>query len=452
MAKATASVAALKEALKKKGVRYALPAYVDMHGIAKAKTVPIEHLDRMMKGSELYTGAALDGVPQEVNDDEVGSVPDPDSCMILPWNREVAYFPSDLWYQGKPFEACSRTILKRQMAAAEEMGYVFNLGVETEFFVLRENEKGELVPMSEADTIDKAAYDIKLLLHNYSWLDELVSAMNELGWDVYSFDHEDTNGQFETDFMYADALTMADRVTFFRLMVKEIARNHGLIATFMPKPWENRTGSGAHYNMSFADKKTGKNLFESKNDPRGCGLSQLGYYFIGGVLKHADAICAVTCPTVNSYKRLVKKGSMTGFTWAPIFACYGGNNRTNMLRIPLGGGRVECRATDISGNLHLGAAIMLAAGLEGIRKKIDPGKPHMENMYLKTDAELKKIGVGLLPRTLEKAVDAFEADPLSRQVLGEKMFKAWLEYKRNEWSEFCNSITDWERKRYLGMF
>lgn len=453
MAKGTAGgTAALKESLKKKGVRYLLPAYVDMHGICKAKTVPIEHLDRMMKGSELYTGAALDGVPQEVNDDEVASVPDPETCMILPWNREVAYFAADLWYQGKPFEACSRTILKRQLAEAAKMGYVFNLGVETEFFVLRENEKGELVPVSEADTIDKTAYDIRLLLHNYSWLDEVVSAMNELGWDVYSFDHEDTNGQFETDFMYADALTMADRVTFFRLMVKEIARNHGLIATFMPKPWPNRTGSGAHYNMSFADKKTGRNLFESKTDKRKCGLSEIGYYFIGGVLKHADAICAVTCPLVNSYKRLVKKGSMSGFTWAPIFACYGGNNRTNMLRIPLGGGRVECRATDISGNLYLGAAMMLAAGLEGLRKKIDPSDPHMENMYLLSDEEREKRGVGLLPRTLEEALDAFEADPLSKQVFGAKMFKAWLEYKRNEWDEFYNHVSDWERRRYISMF
>ncbi len=445
-------IRALKEKLTKQGVRYALPAYVDMHGISKGKSVPIEHLDRMMRGSELCTGAALDGVPQEVIDEEVSAHPDPKSCTILPWNREVAWFASDLWCEGKPFEPCSRNILKRQLAKASEMGFAFDLGIETEFFVLRENEKGDYVPVSEADVMGKPCYDTRLLLHNYAWLDELVTAMNELGWDVFSFDHEDTNGQFETDFMYANALTMADRFTFFRLMVKEIARNHGLVATFMPKPWPNRTGSAAHYNMSLADKRTGKNLFESKTDRRKCGLSELGYHFIAGVLKHSHAICAVTSPLVNSYKRLVKQGSMTGFTWAPVFACYGGNNRTNMLRIPLGGGRVECRSTDIACNMYLGAAMMLAAGLEGIRKKTDPGAPHMENMYLKTDAELKKAGIRLLPRRLDEALDHFEADPLSKEVFGGTMFNAWLEYKRAEWQDYHNHISDWERARYFAMF
>ncbi|MCZ6721400.1 MAG: type III glutamate--ammonia ligase [Proteobacteria bacterium] len=445
-------VQALKQKLKRKGVRYAIAGYVDMHGVSKGKNVPIEYFDRMMGGSELCTGAALDGVPQEVNDEEVSAHPDPDSAMILPWNREVVWFASDLWCEGKPFEPCSRNILRRQREKAAKMGFIFNLGIETEFFVLREDESGEYVPVSEQDNVDKPVYDTRLMLHNYGWLDEVVSSMNELGWGVFSFDKEDTNGQWETDFAYADALTMSDRFTFFRLMVKEICRNHGLLATFMPKPWSDRTGSGAHYNMSLADKKTGKNLFKDPKDKRKCGFSKLGYQFIAGILKHAEAIAAITCPTVNSYKRLVIQGSMTGFTWAPAYICYGGNNRTNMLRIPLGGERVESRAADIACNAYLGSAMMLAAGLEGIKNKIDPGEPHMENVYVKTPAQLKREKIRVLPRNLEEAMDSLEADPLSEKVLGPAMLKAIVDFRRQEWKDYHNHISDWERKRYLNFY
>jgi glutamine synthetase len=269
---------------------------------------------------------------------------------------------------------------------------------------------------------------------------------------VYSFDHEDANGQFETDFAYTHALQMADRFTFFRLMVNEIVKPHGAFASFMPKPFRNRTGSGAHYNMSLADIHTGINLFETAQDPRGCGLSLLGYQFIAGILKHAPAICAVIAPTVNSYKRLIAQGSMSGFTWAPVFVCYGNNNRTNMLRIPLAGGRVECRAADMSCNLYLGAALMFAAGLEGIREQLDPGAPHAENMYLHTQAELDAMQVRYLPRTLGEAIDAFAADPLSKAVFGEAMFNAYVSYKRNEWLDYHQHVSDWELKRYLKFF
>jgi glutamine synthetase len=281
---------------------------------------------------------------------------------------------------------------------------------------------------------------------------EIVEAMNGLGWDVFSFDQEDAPGQFETDFKYADALTMADRFTFFRLMTHEIARKHGLFASFMPKPYGHRTGSGAHYNMSLADIRSGTNVFEDKSDTRGCGLSAIGYQFIAGVLRHAKAISAVIAPTVNSYKRLVARGSMSGFTWAPIFVCYGSNNRTNMIRIPMNGPRIECRAADISCNLYLGAAMMLMAGLEGIREKLDPGDPHRENMYLHTPETLKSMGIEHLPRTLGEAVDAFEADPLSAQVMGPLMFDAYVKFKRAEWVEYHTHVSDWEIARYLKFF
>ncbi|MDX2307167.1 MAG: type III glutamate--ammonia ligase [Hyphomicrobium sp.] len=453
-APANPEVKALSERLTAEGVGYMFASYVDMHGVSKGKVVPISHLDRMMSGSELCTGAALDGVPQDVSDEEVAAHPDAESCVVLPWRKDVAWFASDLWCKGAPFEACSRNILKRVAAKAAGMGYVMNLGMEAEFFVLKDDPSHPLgfSPFSTRKNLEKPAYDVARMLDNMEWMNELVSAMNSLGWDVYSFDHEDGIGQFEIDFTYFDAVSMADRYVFFRMMAHEIARKHGAFATFMPKPYADRAGSGAHFNMSLADKKTGENLFKDPADPRGCGLSKLGYQFLAGVLKHLPAICAVVAPTVNSYKRLVLRGSMSGFTWAPIWACYGNNNRTNTLRIPLGGGRVELRAADSSCNPYLGAAMVLAAGLEGIEAGADPGEPHTENMYLKSEDELKTLGINRLPRTLGEALEAFAADPLSAKVFGPDMHKSWLDYKGDEWISYLNHVSDWERSRYLKFF
>jgi glutamine synthetase len=432
------------------GVRYALAAYVDLHGRIKGKCVPVEHVQQMLAGSELFTGAALDGVPQDISDDEVAAMPDLDRAIQLPWNPEIAWFPSDLYLKGEPFEADSRGILKRQLKIAEDMGFVFNTGVEPEFYVFKD-EQGAPAPTSASDTLAKPCYDVVSLLDTFPYVQEIVEAMNGLGWDVYSFDHEDGNGQFEIDFNYADALTTADRITFLKLMVGEIVRKHGYYASWMPKPFGNRTGSGAHLNMSLAG-LDGRNLFADPQDARGLGLSGLGYSFIAGVLRHAPAITAVIAPTVNSYKRLVKRGAMSGSTWAPVFACYGNNNRTNMLRVPMGGGRVECRAADSSMNSYLGAALVLAAGLEGVREGLDPGEPHRENMYNYSEEERRARGVMFLPRTLGEAVDAFEDDPLSKQVFGPAMFNAFVEYKRSEWEEYHNYVSDWEINRYLKFF
>jgi len=447
----TPELAALKSSLEQQGIKYALASFVDIHGMCKAKAVPLSHLGQMMAGSELFTGAALDGVPQAISDEEVATMPDPDSATILPWNPEIVWFASDLYLSGKPFSACCRSILKNVLADAANMGFRFNLGIETEFFILKDSE-GQPVPISDRDILDKPCYDVQTLLDNFTWVSEIVEAMNQLGWDVFSFDHEDVNGLFETDFTYCDALKMADRLTFFRLMVKEIARKHGYFATFMPKPFANRTGSGAHYNMSLADLKTGENLFYDPEDKRGCKLSELGYQFIAGILRHAPAICATIAPTVNSYKRLVPRGSMSGFTWAPVYICYGNNNRSNMLRIPLAGGRVECRAADISSNLYLGAAMILAAGLEGIREGLDPGEPHTENMYDYSLPQLQEMGIQFLPRNLGEAVTAFAADPLSEKVMGPLMYQTYVDFKSQEWHEYHNHVSDWELQRYLKFF
>lgn len=445
-------VTALKDSLEAQGVRYALAGYVDMHGVSKAKVVPIAHLERMMGGSELCTGAALDGVPQDVSDEEVSPHPDPGSVVILPWRKDVAWFASDLWCEGKPFEPCNRTIFKKVLAQAAEMGYRFNFGIEPEFFLLRETPDGVPVPIGPRDNLAKPAYDVRTTLDSLEVLEEIVSELNALGYDVYSFDHEDGNGQFEIDFSYRDGLTMADRFVFFRLLVHELAHRHGYFASFMPKPFSDRAGSGAHYNMSLADPGTGTNLFARDDDPRGCGLSEIGYHFIGGLLRHLPAISAVVSPTVNSYKRLIKEGSMSGFTWAPVFACYGNNNRTNTIRIPMTSPRVELRSADIANNPYLGGALVLAAGLEGIRERIDPGEPHRDNMYLKTDAELAALGVSTLPRTLIEAVEALEADALAREVFGEEMFTAYVDFKRREWDDYHNHVSDWEVGRYLRFY
>jgi len=442
----------LGAALAKKGVKYLLPTYSDMHGRSKSKMVPVSHYERMLGGSELCTGAALEGVPQEVNDEEVAAHPDPASCTILPWMPDTAWFASDLWCAGKPFEPCSRNILGRVLADAAKLGYGVNVGIEAEFCVLRDDPKEGYAPLNARPHLVKPAYDVARLLENMPWMGELVGAMNDLGWGVYSLDHEDAIGQFEIDFKFFEAKTMADRMVFFRLMADEIARRHGAFASFMPKPFGDRAGSGAHFNMSFFDLKDKRNLFEAPSDARGCGLSKIGYQFIAGVLRHLPAICAVVAPTVNSYKRLVARGSRAGFTWAPIFVCYGGNNRTNTLRIPLGGGRVELRLPDAACNPYLGLAMTIAAGLEGIREGLDPGEPHADNMYLKSKAELKEIGVSMLPRSLGEALDAFDADPLSRKVMGEAMAASWLEYKREEWHAYSVHVTEWEKERYLKFF
>ncbi|MFZ0408566.1 MAG: type III glutamate--ammonia ligase [Cyanobium sp.] len=445
------SAAAARSLLESRQVRYALASFVDLHGVCKAKAVPIAHFEAMMAGSELFTGAALDGVPQEVSDDEVAALPDPASATVLPWRPDTVWLASNLQLHGAPFEACSRSILCRVLEQAEALGFRFQLGVETEFFVLRRGADGRLEPASASDTLEKPCYDLRGLLDNLSWLDELVQAMNDLGWGVYSFDHEDGNGQFETDFGYADALVSADRVTFFRLMAREICRRHGLIASFMPKPFADRTGSGAHFNMSLADAATGANLFESQAGQSG-RVSPLAHSFIAGVLRHAPAICAVIAPTVNSYKRLVVQGSMSGFTWAPVFICYGHNNRTNMLRIPAAGGRVECRAADSACNPYLASALLLAAGLEGIREGLDPGPANLANAYRLSAEQRLERGLSTLPRTLGEAVEAFAADPLPRQVFGAAMSEAFLSFKRREWQDYHASVSAWERDRYLELF
>ncbi|MCC0806962.1 type III glutamate--ammonia ligase [Methylobacterium sp. W2] len=448
------AIATLQDDLRAKGVKYVIGAYVDIHGAQKAKVVPVDHLPQMAAGSERYTGYALDGLGQAPNEDELASVPDFSQLIQLPWESKLAWCPADLTFQGQPYPLSTRVALKTVLKDAEAMGFGFNLGIECEIFLLKQEADGSLHTPIPDDKLVKPCYDVRGFVDNFTWLDKVATTINDLGWDLYSFDHEDACGQFEFDFNYADALTMCDRLTFFRMMAKHYAKEEGLIATMMPKPFADRTGNGAHFNMSLSDKETGKNAFacDPSADPRGLGLTETGYHFIGGVLKHGRALCAAFAPTVNSYKRLVRQGSMAGFSWAPVFNSYGSNNRTNSVRVPAGGGRCESRNADGAVNPYLAAALVLAAGLEGVRERIDPGAPNEDNLYDLTDAQRAERGIEFLPQTLAEAVDAFAADPLVEKTLGKALRDEFIRYKRAEWEEYHLTVSAWEIERYSHLF
>ncbi|WP_110947351.1 type III glutamate--ammonia ligase [Pseudomonas bohemica] len=452
--KTSQEVAELEKSLRAKGVEYCIGAYVDIHGVPKGKVVPIGHLKQMAAGSERYTGYALDGLGQDPHEDEITSVPDLDGIVQLPWQPKIAWMPADNAFKGKPYPLSTRVALKNVLAQAAELGYGMNLGIECEIYLLRREADGTLGIPDADNRLQKPCYDIQGFVNQFGWLDKVSSTINELGWDLYSLDHEDGNSQYEFDFNYADALTMCDRFVFFRFMAKHFASEEGLIATMMPKPFADRTGTGAHFNMSLYDLETGKNAFECdpKDDPRGLGLTEVGYHFIGGILKHGRALCAAFAPTVNSYKRLVRQGAAGNFSWAPVFNSYGSNNRTNSVRVPSGGGRCESRNADGAVNPYLAAALALAAGLEGVRLKIDPREPNEDNLYAMSEAERADRGIEFLPQNLPEAIKAFSDDPLVEQTLGKALKDEFIRYKTKEWETYHRTISQWEIEQYSYIF
>ncbi len=454
MTRSDAELTATKQDLIAQGIKYCVGAYVDLHGVPKGKVVPVGHFEDFARGSELYTGYALDGLGQSPNDDEIASVPDLSRGVRIPWQPEVMWYPADLSFHGTPYDVSTRVVFGRVLEQAKAMGFTFNLGIECEVYFVKE-EGGRLHIPNADDDLMKSCYDVKRFFDLYPLLDRITTTINGLGWDLYSLDHEDGNSQFEFDFKYADGLTMADRYIFFRYMAKKFAADLGLLATFMPKPFADKTGNGAHFNMSLASAATGENLFKPKAgelDRYGLGLTDAGYSFIAGILRHGRALCAAFAPTVNSYKRLIRRGAMGYYSWAPVFNSFGTNNRTNSVRVPMGGGRCESRNADSSCNPYLAGALVLAAGLEGVREELDPGNPQVENLYEFTDEQLGARGVQPLPKTLGEAVQAFAEDPFTGKVLGGALKQEFITYKRAEWEEYHQTVSQWEIDKYARLY
>jgi len=419
---------------RESGIKYFLISYVDLFGTLRAKLAPASAIGDMAKEGAGFAGFAswLDMTPA---DPDVLAIPDPNSLIQLPWKPEVGWLAADPYMNGKLVEQAPRNILKRMIAKAADQGFALKTGVECEFFLLCPDGSA----ISDAsDTQAKPCYDQSALMRRYDVISEICDSMLELGWAPYQNDHEDANGQFEMNWHFADALITADRQAFFKYMVKAIAEKHGLRATFMPKPFANLTGSGCHVHVSLW--QGDKNAFDDGKD--GFGLSRTAYNFIGGVMNVAGELCAITNPTVNSYKRINAPVTLSGATWSPNTVTYAGNNRTHMIRIP-GGGRFEFRLADGATNPYLLPAALLAAGLDGIARGIDPGKPLDIDMY--AEGHKAPAGTKKLPLNLLDALRATEKSELLRRELGDEFVDSYIKLKTREWNEYARHLSDWER-------
>lgn len=453
-------IASVAQELRSKGVEQVMAVFVDVYGIPKGKVTPVECFEKLCKGAELYTVGACEGLglagPHE---DECATLPDLDSLIIYPWDETKAWLASSLYYHQAPYRGDPRNLLTDAQQRASEMGLCMQLGIEPEFYLLEKNpDTGELQPITDTDfNGPNACYDVELTHRSEAILEPLSQHLRQLDWGLYSFDQECGKGQHEFDFGYTDAIEMADRLIFFRHMVKQAAHSIGAIATFMPKPFAHDFRSGAHFNMSLRHIDSGINVFErgSRDDTGamaakyGIDASDMAYYFVGGLLRHAAAITAVTCSTYNSYQGLIAQGELADFSWAPVLQTYGNNNRSSMLRLPMNRPCVENRAVDMAVNPYLAAAIQLTAGLEGIEQKIDPGQPFNNDLYQLDRKQLQAEGIHTLPPTLLHALDAFEADPVSELAFGSYYKEVYLKHKRAEWDRGFYHVGQEQRDTWL---
>ncbi len=438
----------LKTMIHEKGIEYFLCSFVEMSGIPKAKLVPAAALDDMVAEGAGFAGFAAGNVGQGPADPDLVCIPDMTAMVQLPWQKDTAWVPGMLQVENQPSAYCPRRILARQLEIGRKRGYELMVGMEPEFMLLKRDAAGACQPWDALDNTAKPCYDMRSLHRNLDLLKKLMSYMQELGWEPYAADHEDANCQFEINWKYADALTTSDRQTFFKWMVKILAEQQGLHATFMPKPFAHLTGNGSHCHLSLSDSKKQKNLFASGKDP--LGLSPEGRWFMGGLLHHAPALSAILAPTVNSYKRLVRGGPRSGATWAPVYITYGSANRTQMIRVP-GPGRIENRMVDAVANPYLACAVMMAAGLDGIEQRIDPGPPSGEDLYALSREDLKQRGIKHLPPNLQAAVDALAQDEVVRGALGTVYADYYIQKKSEEWESYHNSVSPWELEQYLNI-
>ena len=424
---------------REKGIRYFLISFTDLFGVVRSKLVPAAAIAGMQKEGAGFAGFAahLDMTPA---DSDMFGLPDAERLVQLPWKPEVGWLPSDIYLGGKIVAHGPRTVLKQVLADAKEKGYLLKTGVECEYFILTP-EGTEVADL--ADIQAKPCYDQQALMRRYDLISEICDHMETLGWGPYQNDHEDANGQFEMNWDYSEALTTADRHSFFKYMTKTVAERHGFRATFMPKPLATLTGNGCHAHVSVWN-KTGKiNLMEDKKGE--LGLSKLAYHFIGGLLEHAESLAAITNPVVNSYKRINAPRTTSGATWSPNTVTYSGNNRTHMIRIP-DSDRIEVRLADGAVNPYLLQAVLIGAGLRGVENKTDPGKRLDIDMY----AEGHKVkNAPKLPLNLLDALRSFQNNKTMRSILGAAFADSYVKLKMNEWNSYMQHFSDWERQNAL---
>jgi glutamine synthetase len=429
----------MSEIASKNGIRYFLVSFSDLRGVQRAKLVPAASIDKIASEGAGFAGFAtwLDMTPA---DPDMFAMPDPKTVIPLPWKPEVAWVAGDLVMNGKPVEQAPRRVLSRQMQRAADLGYVVRTGVECEFCLLTPD--GSAV-FDQADSQGKPCYDQLALMRCYDLISKICDHMQTLGWSPYQNDHEDANGQFEMNWTYSDALTTADRHAFFKYMVKSLAEAEGLRATFMPKPFSNLSGNGCHTHVSVWDIEKNENLFCDRNGE--LGLSRLAYQFMGGLLHHAEALCAITNPTVNSFKRINGAPTLSGATWSPNTISYTGNNRTHMIRIP-DTDRFELRLPDGSTNPYLLQAAVIAAGLDGIAQRRDPGRRRDNNMYADPGPADESRR---LPANLLDALRALRENEVLGKALGAPFIDAYTKLKEHEWHEHHAQISPWERQTTL---
>ena len=429
----------LKKYAADNDIKFFLFNFTDLFGVQRAKLVPAAAVDAMQKSGAGFAGFAawLDMTPAHP---DMFVMPDAASVTQLPWKPEVAWVAGDPWMAGQPVAQAPRNILKALTARAAERGMTLMTGVEPEFHLIAADGSD----ISDArDIQEKPCYDQSALMRRYDVIADICQTMTDLGWGPYQNDHEDANGQFEINWDYSECVTTADRMAFFKFMVKSIAENHGLRATFMPKPFARLTGNGCHAHISLWNGDRSVNLFADERDEM--GLSGDCYHFLGGIMKHAAGLCAITNPTVNSYKRINAPATTSGATWSPSSITYGGNNRTHMVRIP-DPGRIEFRLADGAANPYLLMAGILAAGLDGIDKKTDPGKRLDIDMYAEP---LKARGAGKLPLNLLDALRAFQRDKALTSAMGDEFAKGYVKLKTDEWNSYMHHLTSWERDHTL---
>ena len=429
----------LADYASERGVKYFMISYTDLFGGQRAKLVPAQAIAEMQKDGAGFAGFAtwLDLTPAHP---DVMAIPDPASVVQLPWKKDAAWVAADCVMEGEPIAQAPRVTLKRLAAEAAAEGLRVKTGVEPEFFLVTPDGQAISDP---ADTAEKPCYDQQAVMRRYDVIAEICDAMLELGWQPYQNDHEDANGQFEMNWRFDDALATADKHSFFKFLVKSIAEKHGLRATFMPKPFKGLTGNGCHAHVSVWSTDGATNAFADETRP--FGLSDQGRTFLGGIMRHASALAAITNPTVNSYKRINAPRTVSGATWAPNAVTWTGNNRTHMVRVP-GPGRFELRLPDGAANPYLLQAVIIAAGLSGLRSAADPG-PHSDlDMYREGH---KITNAPKLPLNLLDALRAYEEDGALQAAMGTDFSAAFLKLKHQEWNAYCAQFTAWEHETTL---